>query len=479
MSMQLFSNNAESKLAAAITDIDTTLTVQTGHGAKFQSPSPGQYELITLEDDAGNREIIQCTSRTTDTLTIVRAQEGSASRAWNAGDKISARITANTLARLAQGMDNSGDARGENSIDLQSTRSDSTQVASGLSSVLIGVESTLSGDYGVGLGCYIYSLSSTGVVIIGNAASTDTASDDAIAIGSNAYVAKNGSNAITIGANSGTGKDATDSLALGAGAYANATGACAIGPASSAGGAESVALGSGSYADGAGSFAFGNNSFASGAGSFSFGANTFAGGEGSISFCHDSSSGGLESIAIGVESSSSGDLSVAIGKGASADSSNSQALGATAQARLGGTTVIAGSIIIPNTSSFVANPVIELAGAKCVIMSDVIDLKATPADVSITIPVGARFYVDEIFLLVTAANTVTAQPTIRFGDNTTMDLLMTATETTGMDAAYKRQKFTPSVGNGLSTLSFGVTIAATATTLQGRFGFVGILIENE
>jgi len=82
-------NRATSALAADITDIATSLSVTAGEGAKF--PDSGDFH-ITIED-----EILKCTARTTDTLTVVRAQEGTTAAAHTAGKSVELRITAGVL----------------------------------------------------------------------------------------------------------------------------------------------------------------------------------------------------------------------------------------------------------------------------------------------------------------------------------------------------------------------------------------------
>ena len=82
-------NRAISALAADITDVATSLTVTAGEGAKF--PSAGDFH-ITIED-----EILKCTARTTDTLTVVRAQEGTTGAAHIAGKSVELRITAGVI----------------------------------------------------------------------------------------------------------------------------------------------------------------------------------------------------------------------------------------------------------------------------------------------------------------------------------------------------------------------------------------------
>lgn len=94
---QLFSNNAAGKLNASILAADTALTLQAGQGALFQSPTGGDWEKITLVDASGNIEVIKCTTRAVDTMSvIVRAQEGTIARAFAAGDKVQARYTKGT-----------------------------------------------------------------------------------------------------------------------------------------------------------------------------------------------------------------------------------------------------------------------------------------------------------------------------------------------------------------------------------------------
>ena len=82
-------NRAASALAADITDTATSLTVTTGEGAKF--PSAGDFH-ITIED-----EILKCTARSTDTLTVTRAQEGTTAAAHVANKAVELRITAGVL----------------------------------------------------------------------------------------------------------------------------------------------------------------------------------------------------------------------------------------------------------------------------------------------------------------------------------------------------------------------------------------------
>ena len=91
-------NRAASSLAADITSTATSLTVQAGDGAKF--PQPGNGFNITIED-----EILKCTARSTDTLTVVRAQEGTTAAGHVAGKAVELRITAGVIINVEDELD--------------------------------------------------------------------------------------------------------------------------------------------------------------------------------------------------------------------------------------------------------------------------------------------------------------------------------------------------------------------------------------
>ncbi|NMF98382.1 hypothetical protein GPA27_13405 [Aromatoleum toluolicum] len=99
MGNRLFTNNARSTLASGISDVATTLSVATGEGALFASPSGGDWQDITL-DDGVNIEIVHLTARSGDTLTVTRAQEGTTGVAFSTGAKVEARFTAGAASDL-------------------------------------------------------------------------------------------------------------------------------------------------------------------------------------------------------------------------------------------------------------------------------------------------------------------------------------------------------------------------------------------
>jgi hypothetical protein len=89
----LYTNNATSALSSGITNVATSLTVASGQGSRFPAIGGSDYFYATLTNSSGTVEIVRVTARTTDTLTIVRAQDGTSAAAWNAGDRVELRVT--------------------------------------------------------------------------------------------------------------------------------------------------------------------------------------------------------------------------------------------------------------------------------------------------------------------------------------------------------------------------------------------------
>ena len=100
----LAANNAQSNLAGSISSTATSVNLTPGTGILFPSPQAGQYFVATFVDAATGllREIVHVTAVSGDTMTIVRAQEGTNPLAWNAGDLFLNQFTAGSLAALSQ-----------------------------------------------------------------------------------------------------------------------------------------------------------------------------------------------------------------------------------------------------------------------------------------------------------------------------------------------------------------------------------------
>lgn len=102
----VLTNNAVSTFAAGIGTGDTQIVVPAGEGALFPSLSAGQFFPLTAVKDDGSREIMRCTARSGDTLTVSRAQEGTTALAFNSGEIVELRLTAGVIDELATLIDN-------------------------------------------------------------------------------------------------------------------------------------------------------------------------------------------------------------------------------------------------------------------------------------------------------------------------------------------------------------------------------------
>ena len=101
--LNLFTNNAATTLASSILVGATSLTVSSGTGALFPTLAGGAYFYCTLSNTANTTiEIIKVTARSTDTFTIVRAQDNTSASAFTAGDKVELRLTAIDLQNFPQ-----------------------------------------------------------------------------------------------------------------------------------------------------------------------------------------------------------------------------------------------------------------------------------------------------------------------------------------------------------------------------------------
>lgn len=95
----LYKNNASSSLAVAAGTGAGTLTLAAGEGARFPVLGGGDVFDITVEDlVAGTREIMLCTARAGDVLTVTRAQEGTVATAFGLGAVVENRLTAGRIA---------------------------------------------------------------------------------------------------------------------------------------------------------------------------------------------------------------------------------------------------------------------------------------------------------------------------------------------------------------------------------------------
>ncbi len=90
-------NNAYAILAAGVASSDLSITLTAGQGARFPTLGATDYFYATLIDTGNNLEIVKCTARVGDVLTVVRAQDGTTARNYVVGDRIEIRPIAAML----------------------------------------------------------------------------------------------------------------------------------------------------------------------------------------------------------------------------------------------------------------------------------------------------------------------------------------------------------------------------------------------
>ena len=96
----LVKNNAFSTLASGINNVVTSITVAAGTGSRFPAAGGSDYFYATLIDTSNNMEIVKVTARSTDTLTVVRGQDGTTARSFSSSDRIELRVTAALLSDI-------------------------------------------------------------------------------------------------------------------------------------------------------------------------------------------------------------------------------------------------------------------------------------------------------------------------------------------------------------------------------------------
>lgn len=98
--MLKITNNAVGKLSTAMATNTLSVTLEPGQGVKFPSLDAGDYFPVTVTKAASPTEfeIMRCTARTDDVLTVERGQEGTAALSFSPGDIVELRITGGVLA---------------------------------------------------------------------------------------------------------------------------------------------------------------------------------------------------------------------------------------------------------------------------------------------------------------------------------------------------------------------------------------------
>lgn len=127
----ILSNNVASQLNANVGPSDTALLLPAGQGVRFPSPSGGRYFYATIVHIAtGAIEIVKCTGRSIDTLTVERGQDNTTAISFSTGSIIEMRVTALVLQDL-DWRTNAGAANGPALLDGSGMISDA-QIPAGI-----------------------------------------------------------------------------------------------------------------------------------------------------------------------------------------------------------------------------------------------------------------------------------------------------------------------------------------------------------
>jgi hypothetical protein len=104
MGVQL-KNNASTTVPLAVSSTATSLVVATGTGAAFPILGTGDYFYATLQDVNNKFEIVKVTARADDTMTIVRAQEGTLAIPFPANSRFEIRVTVENIQSKFDDLD--------------------------------------------------------------------------------------------------------------------------------------------------------------------------------------------------------------------------------------------------------------------------------------------------------------------------------------------------------------------------------------
>lgn len=123
-------NNAVTRIPAAVLAEDTEITVAEGEGLLFPMLDPGQHFYATITDVYDNYEIVKVTWRADDRMLITRAQEGTFARDFVANSRFELRVTAATVAELAACGGEGEGGEGECTLDVQAIAAAGSDAAS-------------------------------------------------------------------------------------------------------------------------------------------------------------------------------------------------------------------------------------------------------------------------------------------------------------------------------------------------------------
>ena len=132
-------NNGFSTLASGINNSATTIALATGEGARFPTLSTDDYFYGTLVDTSNNLEIVKVTARSTDSLTVVRAQDNTSARAFSTGDRFELRPVAKLFEDISE-MGGGATGGGTDKVFNENSRTVTTtySITAGKSALCVG-----------------------------------------------------------------------------------------------------------------------------------------------------------------------------------------------------------------------------------------------------------------------------------------------------------------------------------------------------
>lgn len=106
----LFTNRATTLLASSINTSVTSVALSTGTGSKFPSPTGSDWFPVVVVAADGSYEIMRCSSRSGDVLTVARGQEGTTPLSFSAGARVDLRLTAAAINDIINTIEGTTDA---------------------------------------------------------------------------------------------------------------------------------------------------------------------------------------------------------------------------------------------------------------------------------------------------------------------------------------------------------------------------------
>lgn len=437
----IFLNNFSTVTVNPLAPADTTLEIQDGIADIAAALTGGNTLVLTLfsADDQGNetqREIIHATAadEVAGTLTIERAQEGTAAGTWAPNTGVEQRLTAGALD---EALSTPGYA------------------VSGAAAVGEGAEATSAGSFAAMGGAY-------------------------------------GVNAVAIGADSSCG--GVGGVVIGASVTSFADGATALGKGSSASGDSSLAAG-GAEATGNRGISLGAAASSTGVDSLAVGQEASAAGENSIAFGRRASSIG-NSMAIGKNSKANapqatvvGELaeasypqSLAVGVKAKAAKSYGVALGAFANATVKGGFSVAAMSYVPAAPDLTgdygppANATRQSA-MQTVSATAPLDLTDGAATVELSFPPDTLLMADAFDIIVVEAAGAGGSPEIKIGPDGSESAAYLAATAVGKTVVGARETHAPLNIDGVTSLLVSVASPGIGTAYKAKVVVRGYVME--